>query len=81
MQKRKECKKLEDVVYTVKEVSKLIKTNPTYVYKLISLDLLPALKLGTYKIRKTALLNFLEKNEGKDLTDLEKIEYLKGVDK
>jgi hypothetical protein len=31
--------------------------------------LLPALKLGSMKIRRTALLEFLEKYEGKDLTD------------
>ena len=33
--------------------------------KLINLELLPALKLGSYKVRKTALLKFLEDNEGK----------------
>jgi len=64
---------MEDVLYTVSEVSKLIKTNPAYVYKLIKLGLLPALKLGSYKIRRTALLEFLEKYEGKDLTNPENI--------
>lgn len=69
---------MEDVLFTVKEVSKLIKTSPDYVYKLINLELLPALKLGSYKVRKTALLKFLEDNEGKDLTDPTKIKYLRG---
>jgi excisionase family DNA binding protein len=60
---------MEDVLYTVSEVSKLIKTNPAYVYDLIKSNLLPVLKLGSYKVRKTSLLEFLEKYEGKDLTD------------
>jgi len=60
---------MEDILYTVSEVSKLIKTNPAYVYELIKVDLLPALKLGSYKVRRAALLEFLEKHEGKDLTD------------
>ena len=59
----------EKILYTVKEVSEIIHTNPAYVYTLIKSGLLPALKLGSYKIRKTALLSFLEDNEGKDLTD------------
>lgn len=64
---------MQDVLYTVNEVSKLIKTNPAYVYDLIRKGLLPALKLGSYKVRKAALLDFLEKYEGKDLTDLNNI--------
>lgn len=59
----------EDILYTVKQVSELIHTNPAYVYELIKAGLLPVLKLGSYKVRKTALLNFLEKYEGKDLTN------------
>lgn len=64
---------MEEILYTVSEVAKLIKTNPAYVYKLIKLGLLPALKLGSYKIRKAALVVFLERYEGKDLTDPSKI--------
>ena len=52
----------EKIIYTVKE-------NPAYVYSLIKSGLLPALKLGSYKIRKSTLVNFLENNEGKDLTN------------
>lgn len=63
----------DDILYTVSEVSKLIKTNTSYVYELIKLGLLPALKLGSLKVRRTSLLEFLERFEGKDLTDLEKI--------
>lgn len=68
--------KMEDVLYTVQEMAKLLKTNPNYVYELIRRGLLPALKLGSYKVRRTTLLKFLEENEGKDLTDLDNIKPL-----
>jgi excisionase family DNA binding protein len=70
---------MDDVLYTVSEVSKLIKTNPAYVYELIKAGHLPVLKLGSMKIRKAALDHFLEKNEGNDLTnpfDVRKIELV-----
>lgn len=67
---------MEELLYTVSEVSKLMKTNTTYVYKLIQSGLLPALKLGSYKVRKSTLLVFLEKYEGKDLTDPKQIKDL-----
>lgn len=57
------------MLYTVKEVSELLKTNPTYVYKLIKTGKLPAIKIGAMKIRHEALKNFLETYEGYDLTD------------
>ena len=63
----------EDILYTVKEVATLIKTNTGYVYRLLDAGLLPCLKLGNRKIRKTALLEFLEKYEGMDLTNPENI--------
>lgn len=59
------------MLFTVKEVSKILKTNPTYVYKLIAKGKLPAIKLGSYKIREEALRTFLERYEGYDLTDPE----------
>ncbi len=70
---------MEDVLYTVSEVAKLIKTNSNYVYELIKKGYLPALKLGSFKIRKSALLEFLEKYEGQDLTDLTNVKELKEV--
>lgn len=68
---------MEDVLYTVKETSELLKTNPNYVYELIKRGMLPALKLGSLKIRKISLLDFLSKYEGKDLKDLDNIKDLK----
>ena len=66
----------EDILYTVAEVSKLIKTNPAYVYELIKADLLPVLKLGSYKVRRSSLLEFLKKYEGYDLTNLQEVKKL-----
>jgi len=59
----------EKILYTVKEVSELIHTNQAYVYSLIKAGLLPVLKLGSYKIRRESLNNFLADYEGKDLTN------------
>lgn len=67
---------MDEVLYTVSEVSELIKTNTAYVYKLISTGLLPVLKLGSYKVRRTALLDFLERYEGKDLTNPSEIKEI-----
>lgn len=64
---------MEDVLYTVKEVSQLIKTNVGYVYNLIKKGYLPALNLGSLKVRRASLLEFLEKYDGKDLSDLDNI--------
>lgn len=72
---------MEDVLFTVAEVAKLLKTNTNYVYELIRKGFLPALKLGSFKIRKLTLLEFLEKYEGQDLTDLSNIKELQGVNK
>lgn len=60
---------MDDILYTVPQVAKLLQTNNTYVYHLIKAGLLPRLKLGSYKIRRVALLDFLAKYEGKDLTN------------
>ncbi len=65
------------MLYTVKEVASILKTNVNFVYELIRRGLLPAMKLGSYKIRKDALDRFLEKYEGYDLTDLKNIIGLK----
>lgn len=70
---------MEDVLFTVKETSELLKTNTNYVYDLINKGFLPALKLGHLKIRKTAILDFLEKYEGQDLSDLNNIKELEAL--
>lgn len=59
----------DNVLYTVKEVAILLKTNVDYVHKLRKAGLLPFLKLGQYKVRREALIEFLSRYEGKDLTN------------
>ena len=66
-----------EVLYTVKETSELLKCNVDYVHKLRKSGLLPFLKLGSYKCRKQAIDEFLEKYEGKDLTDPFNVKELK----
>lgn len=60
---------MEDMIYTVPEVAKILKSNVDYVHKLRKAGVLPFLKLGQYKCRKVALENFLATYEGKDVTD------------
>ena len=67
---------MQEVLFTVKQVSELLHTNPAYVYRLINNKLLPVLKLGSFKVRKSALDDFLEKYEGYDLTDPENVKLL-----
>lgn len=70
---------MEQMLYTVSETSKILKTNTSYVYSLIRLGFLPAIKLGSYKIRRSTLEKFLQEYENKDLTDLTKIEVIAKV--
>lgn len=67
---------MNEVLYTVSETAKLLKTNPNYVYSLIKFGFLPALKLGSMKIRREAIDEFLKKYEGLDLTNLKNIKEL-----
>lgn len=68
---------MEDILYTVPETAKLIKTNQAYVYSLIKSGVLPALKLGSLKIRRTTLEEFLERYENFDLTDPTDVQELR----
>lgn len=66
----------ETMIYTVKEVAKLLHCSPNYVYELIEKGYLPAIKLGSVKILKKSLDSFLLENEGNDLSDIENIRKL-----
>lgn len=66
-----------EMLYTVKEVSEILKCNVDYVHKLRKSGLLPFLKLGSYKCRKQALEAFLAEYEGKDLTNPYDVKELK----
>lgn len=58
----------KEMLYTVKEAAQILKTNVNYVHELRKNGLLPFLKLGSYKVRRSALEDFLAKYEGFDLT-------------
>lgn len=67
---------MQEMLFTVKQVSEILHCNPTYVYQLINNKLLPVLKLGSYKVRKSTLEEFLAKYEGYDLSDPEDVKVL-----
>ena len=58
-----------EMVYTVKEVSKILKCGVNYVYKLIQTGQLQCMRIGSIKVRKSTLEDFLARWEGYDLTD------------
>lgn len=66
----------ETIIYTVKEIAKLLHTSPNYIYKLIDKGYLPAIRLGSIKVLKSSLDKFLEENEGNDLSDVNNIKKL-----
>lgn len=48
-------------LYTVKEVAKILRTNPATVYVYINNGSLPGLRLGSIKVRGSDLEQFIEK--------------------
>lgn len=52
--------KVYEPLYTVKEVSKVLKVNTDAVYELINTGKLPCLQLGLKKVRGTDLEKFIE---------------------
>ena len=60
---------MEDILYSVNDVVKLMKVGKNRIYDLIHAGLLPVLKIGGMKIRKKSLEDFLEQYEGCDLSD------------
>lgn len=67
---------IDTELLTVKEVSKILKVNVHRVYDLVRTGMLPALKLGSLKIRKSSLEKFLEEYEGMDISDVNNIKPL-----
>jgi excisionase family DNA binding protein len=67
---------MEAMLYTVKEVAGILHTNRNYVYQVIRNGSLPALKLGSLKVRKEALEQFLRDSEGKNVSDPDHFELL-----
>ena len=60
---------MDEMLYTVPEVAKLLKTNVDYVYKLQRSGMLRFLKIGRLKCRKSTLQEFLRKYDGYDISD------------
>lgn len=75
----KNAKPADPVVYSVREVGRMLHTNVGFVYELIRRGILPALKLGSLRVRKEALEEFLRRYEGMDLSDLKNIKPLSQV--
>ena len=61
------------MLYTVKETAATLGVNVHLVYNLIRKGLLPTMKLGSLKIRKETLEEFVSTYEGKNLSDLDNI--------
>lgn len=64
------------LIYTVKEVAMILRSSPNYIYRLIEKGYLPAIKLGSIKVLKSSLEDFLSINEGNDLSDLNNVKKL-----
>ena len=64
------------MLYNVKETAHTLGVNVHIVYSLISKGILPALKLGSLKVKKDAIEDFIDKYEGMDLSDLDNIKEL-----
>ncbi|WP_346868075.1 helix-turn-helix domain-containing protein [Clostridium sp. UBA1353] len=67
---------MEDLLYTVPEVAKILKVDQHKVYDLIDKKIIIGLKLGRLKVTKIELLRFLRDYAGKDLSDLDNIKEL-----
>ena len=72
--------KEEKLLYTVKETAYVLGCNVHLVYNLVNKGLLPALKLGSLKIRKTSIEKFLDEYDGMDLTNLDNIVALNSTE-
>lgn len=67
---------MQEMLYTVREVAAILKTNVDYVYRLQRAGLIRFMKIGSLKCRKSTLEAFLEKYEGCDISDPENIRML-----
>lgn len=63
-------------LYTIKEVSKILKMNITDTYKLIKSGNLQALKLGSLKVSSYELERFIREASGKDFSNLDDVKEL-----
>jgi len=64
-----EKRELPDMVFTVEETSKILKSSTNTVYKLIREGKIRALKLGRIKVPLEEIKRFLRDNLGEDLSE------------
>jgi len=69
---------MPDMLFTVPEVAKILKTNTDYVYKLQKSGQLKFLKIGRLKCRKETLEQFLARVDGMDVSDPFNIKEIEG---
>ncbi len=67
---------MNEELLTVEETSKVLKCSKVKVYDLIKAGMIPALKIGHTRIRRSAVDKFILDNENKDLSDLNDIKEL-----
>ena len=67
----------EKMIYSVREVAEILHSSPNYIYTLIEKGYLPAIKLGSFKVVKSTLEQFLIENQGNDLSDINNIKKIK----
>ena len=60
-------------LYTIKEVSKLLKCNVNRVHELRKSGLLKCLKLGSWKVTEASLDEFIRKYDGQDIDSLKEM--------
>lgn len=58
-------------IYTIKEVSKILKCNVNRVHELRKSGLLKCLKIGSWKVTEASLDDFIRKYDGQDIDSLE----------
>lgn len=66
-------------LHPISDVSKILGINKNAVYELINHGHLTGLKLGSLKVTTFELEDFMKRNNGKDLSDLENVTDFKAV--
>ncbi|AUM64278.1 DNA-binding protein [Brevibacillus laterosporus] len=66
-------------LHPVTEVAEILGVNTNFVYELIRHGHLQALKLGRLKVSTSELHSFMERNAGKDFSDLKNIKDIEKV--
>ncbi|GEC92130.1 helix-turn-helix domain-containing protein [Brevibacillus brevis] len=66
-------------LHPVSEVAEILGVNNNYVYDLIRHGHLQALKLGRLKVSTFELESFMQRNSGKDFSDLSNVIDLRAV--